>query len=92
MKAAGTDLMLVDAHLPDYITMHRQYIDAGLCQKLVSYGARGAEQDAVKALGRENVDYVLSGVWWNAQLAATNPQAKKFVEAFKARYGGRTPD
>ncbi|HEX7839403.1 MAG TPA: amino acid ABC transporter substrate-binding protein [Kofleriaceae bacterium] len=92
VKAAGTDLMLVDAHLPDYITMHRQYIDTGLCQKVVSYGARGAEQDAVKALGRENVDYVLSGVWWNAQLAATNPQAKKFVEAFKARYGGRTPE
>ena len=92
VKAAGTDLMLVDAHLQDYITMHRQYIDAGLCQKIVSYGARGAEQDAVKALGRENVDYVLSGVWWNAQLAATNPQAKKFVDAFKARYGGRTPE
>jgi len=92
VKAAGTDLMLVDAHLQDYITMHRQYIDAGLCHKLVSYGARGAEQDAVKALGRENVDYVLSGVWWSAQLAATNAQAKKFVEAFKARYGGRTPE
>jgi branched-chain amino acid transport system substrate-binding protein len=92
VKAAGTDLMLVDAHLQDYITMHRQYIDAGLCQKVVSYGARGAEQDAVKALGRDNVDYVLSGVWWNAQLAATNPRAGKFVEAFKARYGGRTPE
>jgi branched-chain amino acid transport system substrate-binding protein len=92
VKAAGTDLMLVDAHLQDYITMHRQYIDAGLCHKLVSYGARGAENDAVKALGRENIEYVLSGVWWNAQLAATNPQAKKFVEAFKAKYAGQTPE
>jgi branched-chain amino acid transport system substrate-binding protein len=92
VKAAGTDLMLVDAHLQDYITMHRQYIDAGLCQKIVSYGARGAENDAVKALGRDNVDYVLSGVWWNAQLATTNPLAKKFVDAFKAKYAGRTPE
>ena len=92
VKAAGTDLMLVDAHLQDYITMHRQYIDAGLCQKIVSYGARGAENDAVKALGRDNVDYVLSGVWWNAQLATTNPLAKKFVDAFKAKYAGKTPE
>lgn len=92
VKAAGTDLMLVDAHLQDYITMHRQYIDAGLCQKIVSYGARGAESDAVKALGRENVDYVLSGVWWNAQLATTNPQAKKFVDAYKAKHPDKTPE
>jgi branched-chain amino acid transport system substrate-binding protein len=91
VKAAGTDMFLVDAHLPDYITMHRQYIDAGLCHKIVSYGARGSERDAIAALGRENVDYVLSGVWWNAQLAATNPTAKKFIELFKARYN-RTPE
>ena len=92
VKAAGTDLMLVDAHTQDYITMHRQYIDAGLCQTVVSYGARGAESDAVKALGQANVNYVLSGVWWNAQLAATNPLAKKFVEAFKVKFPDKTPE
>jgi branched-chain amino acid transport system substrate-binding protein len=92
VKAAGTDLFLADAHLPDYITMHRQYVDAALCHKVVSYGARGSEKAAIEALGRENVDYVLSGVWWNAQLANTNPIAKKFVEAFKAKYAGRTPE
>ena len=69
MKAASVDLFLVDAHLPDYITMHRQYVAAGLCHKVVSYGARGGEKDAIKALGQENVNYVLSGVWWSAQLA-----------------------
>jgi len=92
VKAAGTDLFLVDAHLPDYITMHRQYLDAALCHKIMSYGARGSEKAAIDALGRDNVDYVLSGVWWNAQLAATNPIAKKFVEAFKAKYAGRSPE
>jgi branched-chain amino acid transport system substrate-binding protein len=92
VKAAGADLFLADAHLQDYITLHRQYLNAGLCHKVVSYGARGSEQAAVEALGHENVDYVVSGVWWNAQLAATNPLAKKFVELFKARYGGRTPE
>lgn len=86
VKAARVDLFLVDAHLPDYITMHRQYVSAGLCNPVVSYGARGSEKGAVEALGRENVSYVLSAVWWNAQLAQTIPQAKAFVEAFEARY------
>ncbi len=70
VKAASVDLFLVDAHLPDYITMHRQYIAAGLCHKVVTYGARGAEKDAIQALGPENTAYVLSGVWWSPQLAA----------------------
>jgi len=92
VKAAGADLFLADAHLPDYITLHRQYMDAGLCHKVVSYGARGSEKAALDALGAENVNYVLSGVWWNAQLADSLPIAKKFVAAFKAKYGGRTPE
>lgn len=91
VKAAGVDLFLVDAHLPDYITMHRQYMDAALCHKIVSYGARGSEKAAIEALGRDQVEYVLSGVWWNAQLASTNPTAKKFIELFKARYN-RSPE
>jgi branched-chain amino acid transport system substrate-binding protein len=92
VKAANVDLFLVDAHLPDYITMHRQYVQAGLCHKVVSYGARGSEKDAVQALGQENVNYVLSGVWWSPQLAAKPGPARDFVEAFKARYGGRSPE
>ncbi len=92
VKAAGVDLFLVDAHLPDYITLHRQYLDAKLCHKVVSYGARGSEKAAVEALGRDNINYVLSGVWWNAQLADSIPLAKKFVDAFKAKFAGRTPE
>ena len=87
VKAAKVDLFLADAHLPDYITMHRQYVSAGLCNKVVSYGARGSEKGAVEALGRENVDYVVSGVWWNAQLADKPGLAKDFADAFQAKYG-----
>jgi branched-chain amino acid transport system substrate-binding protein len=92
VKAANVDLFLVDAHLPDYITMHRQYVGSGLCHKVVTYGARGSEKDAIQALGQENVNYVMSGVWWSPQLASKSPQSKAFVEAFKARYGGREPE
>jgi branched-chain amino acid transport system substrate-binding protein len=92
VKAAGVDLFLVDAHLPDYITMHRQYVAAGLCHKVVTYGARGAEKDAIQALGADNTAYVLSGVWWSPQLAQKQAQSRDFVNAFKARYGGREPE
>jgi branched-chain amino acid transport system substrate-binding protein len=86
VKAANVHLFLVDAHLPDYITMHRQYVSAGMCTAVESYGARGSEKAAIEALGKDNVAHVLSAVWWNAQLAQKNAQAKAFVEAFQARY------
>lgn len=92
VKAARVDLFLADAHLPDYITMHRQYVASGMCHKVVSYGARGSEKGAIEALGQENVNYVLSGVWWSAQLAAKPGPSRDFVEAFKKRYGGRAPE
>ncbi len=92
VRAANVDLFLADAHLPDYITMHRQYVAAGMCHKVVSYGARGSEKGAIEALGRENVNYVLSGVWWSPLLGNRPGLARDFVEAFQARYGGRTPE
>jgi branched-chain amino acid transport system substrate-binding protein len=93
VKAANVDLFLVDAHLPDYITMHRQYVAAGLCHKVATYGARGAEKDALEALGKDNVAYVLSGVWWSNQLAAKPGPSRDFVQAFQAKYGAnRKPE
>jgi branched-chain amino acid transport system substrate-binding protein len=86
VKAANVQLYLVDAHLPDYITMHRQYVSAGMCHLVESYGARGSEKAAIDALGKDNAGYILSAVWWNEQLAQKNPQAKAFADAFKARY------
>jgi len=92
VKAAGVDLFLADAHLPDYITMHRQYVAAGLCHKVVSYGARGSEKAAIEALGQENVAYVLSGVWWSPQLGQKPGPAQDFVRLFQAKYPGRQPE
>jgi branched-chain amino acid transport system substrate-binding protein len=92
VKAAKADLFLVDAHLPDYITMQRQYVTAGLCNKVISYGARGSEKQAADALGKKNVEYVLSAVWWSSLLADKNEQAKKFVDLFKAKYANRAPE
>src|SRR6266849_8569210 len=91
VKAANVDLFLSDAHLPDYITMQRQYVTSGMCHKVLSYGARGSEKQAAEALGQKNVNYILSSVWWSPLLAQKNEIAKEFVAGFKAKYG-REPE
>src|SRR5499427_4814755 len=62
VKAAGADFFLVDAHLPDYITMQRQYVTAGLCHKVISYGARGPEKQAFDALGYETARALFTAI------------------------------
>lgn len=91
VKAANADMFLADAHLPDYITMQRQYVTSGMCHKIQSYGARGSEKQAAEALGKKNVEYVLSAVWWSPLLAHKNKLAKDFTDGFKAKYG-REPE
>ena len=86
VRAAKADLFMVDAHLPDFITMHRQYLSTKMCNQLITYGARGSEADARSALGQTGVNYILSAVWWNAQLGNKGLN-KQFVDAFKAKYG-----
>jgi len=84
VKNSGADIFLSDAHLPDYITMHRQYLQNGLHHQLVSYGARGPEADARKALGA-GTDFIFSGIWWSKSLPY--PQVKKFTVDYKAFTG-----
>jgi branched-chain amino acid transport system substrate-binding protein len=84
VKSTKADIFLSDAHLPDYITMHRQYLQNGLHHEMISYGARGPEVDARKALGA-GTDYIFSGIWWSRMLPY--PQVKKFTDDYKAFTG-----
>ncbi len=88
VKQARADIFLADAHLQDYITMHRQYLQSGMHHQMISYGARGPEKDARKALG-DGVDYIFAGIWWSDKLPY--PQVKKFVDDYKAAVG-HAPD
>src|SRR6266705_4432565 len=88
VKNARADIFLADAHLQDYITMHRQYIQTGMYHQMISYGARGPEADARKALG-EATDYIFAGIWWSAKLPY--PQVNKFVADYQA-FTGHPPD
>jgi branched-chain amino acid transport system substrate-binding protein len=84
VKGSGAEIFLSDAHLPDYITMHRQYLQNGLHHQMVSYGARGPESDARKALG-DGTNFIFAGIWWSKDLPY--PQAKKFAADYKAFTG-----
>ncbi len=88
LKAANADAFLSDAHLPDFITMQRQYTQMGLSHLFVTYGARGPDQKGREALGPA-ADYLVAGLWWTPAL--TTPQSQKFTEKWKARYKV-TPD
>ena len=88
VKNAHADIFLADAHLQDYITMHRQYLQSGMRHQMLSYGARGPESDARKALG-DGVDYIFAGIWWSNRLPY--PQVKKFSDDYKA-FTGHEPD
>ncbi len=88
VKNAHADVFLADAHLQDYVTMHRQYVQAGLHHQMISYGARGPELDARTALGAAT-DGIFAGIWWSAKLPY--PQVKRFVADYQA-FTGHPPD
>ncbi|HUK14322.1 MAG TPA: amino acid ABC transporter substrate-binding protein [Thermoanaerobaculaceae bacterium] len=84
VQAAGADLFMADAHLEDYITMQRTYAQMGLYHQMVTYGARGADAAARKALGAAT-DYIFASGWWSDLLPY--PQVKAFNAAWKAANG-----
>jgi branched-chain amino acid transport system substrate-binding protein len=88
VKTAHADIFLADAHLQDYITMHRQYVQTGMVHQMISYGARGPESDARKALG-DATNYIFAGIWWSAKLPY--PQVKRFITQYQA-FTGHAPD
>jgi branched-chain amino acid transport system substrate-binding protein len=89
VKSADADLFMADAHLEDFILMHRQYLEQGLHHDMVTYGARGSEKDAKEQLGNEAVAGVVSATWWSPELPY--PQVKEFVDYWKSTHDGNTP-
>jgi branched-chain amino acid transport system substrate-binding protein len=84
VAAAKADLFMADAHLEDYISMHRTYTQMGLSHQLVTYGARVADAAGRKALGPAT-DYIFASGWWSDLLPY--PQVKAFNAKWKAATG-----
>ncbi|GAC1538781.1 MAG: ABC transporter substrate-binding protein [Myxococcales bacterium] len=90
VNATAADVFLVDANLSDFITLHREYLAEGLCHRVVSYGARGAEKTAADALGRDHLANLVSAAWWSPKLEG-DARNRTFIEGFQRRYG-QEPD
>jgi branched-chain amino acid transport system substrate-binding protein len=88
VKASNAAAFLSDAHLPDFITMHRQYLQAGLYNDFVSYGARGPDQKGRQALGA-GADWLVAGLWWTPALK--DPASQLFTARWEREYHV-TPD
>jgi branched-chain amino acid transport system substrate-binding protein len=88
VKASNAAAFLSDAHLPDFITMHRQYLQAGLYNQFVSYGARGPDQKGRQALGA-GADWLVAGLWWTPALK--DPASQIFTQRWQQQYH-ETPD
>ena len=84
VAAAKADLLMADAHLEDYIAMQRTYTQMGLTHLMITYGARGADAAARKALGAAT-DYIFASGWWSELLPY--PQVKAFNAKWKAATG-----
>lgn len=84
VESAKTDLFMADAHLEDYIAMHRTYTQMGLSHAMITYGARGADTAGRKALGPAT-DYIFASGWWSDLLPY--PQVKAFNARWKAATG-----
>lgn len=83
VKATNANAFMSDAHLDDYITMQRQYAQAGLHHAYVTYGARGPEKSARDALGK-NADYIVAAAWWNQTIP--NAAVKAFDDKWAKAY------
>jgi branched-chain amino acid transport system substrate-binding protein len=83
VAAARADIFMADAHLEDYIAMHRTYTQMGLHHEMITYGARGADAAGRKALGAAT-DYIFASGWWSDLL----PYAQ--VKAFNAKWKAAT--
>jgi branched-chain amino acid transport system substrate-binding protein len=84
VQAANGDIFMCDAHLEDYIAMHRTYTQMGLYHQMVTYGARGADEAGRKGLGAAT-DYIFASGWWSGLLPY--PQVKAFDAKWKAATG-----
>jgi len=83
VKATDANAFMADAHLDDYITMQRQYRQAGLHHAYTTYGARGPEKAARDALG-DGVNYIFAASWWNSQIP--NAAVRAFDDKWSKAY------
>jgi branched-chain amino acid transport system substrate-binding protein len=84
VQAAKADIFMCDAHLEDFISMHRTYTQMGLYHQMVTYGARGADDAARKGLGAAT-DYIFASGWWSDLLPY--PQVKAWTAKWKTANG-----
>lgn len=89
LKGTNADVFFADARVADYTLMQRQYTEAGLSHKVVSYGPRGPEKAARDALGAAS-DYIVAANWWSPDMS--DASSKEFTAKYKAANKDESPE
>jgi branched-chain amino acid transport system substrate-binding protein len=79
-----TDILMADLHYGDFELCHKQYTEMELYHKLVTYGIRGVEQNAIENLG-EATNYLVTSVWWSDK--QTDALSVEMIDRYVAKYG-----
>ncbi len=90
VQAAKADIFMCDAHLEDFISMHRTYTQMGLYHQMVTYGARGADDSARKGLGAAT-DYIFASGWWSDLLPRSGTTRRRTRRSTPSSWRSRRP-
>jgi branched-chain amino acid transport system substrate-binding protein len=88
LKGAGPDLLFLSGYYPEGSKIAQQARELGMNVQML--GSDGYASDELPKLGGAAVEGMLVSTFFD--YTKNDPAVKKFVDAYKAKYGGGNPD
>ncbi|MCX6372006.1 MAG: ABC transporter substrate-binding protein [Actinobacteria bacterium] len=88
LKGAGPDLLFLSGYYPEGSKIAQQARELGMDVQML--GSDGYASDELPKLGGAAVEGMLVSTFFD--YTKEDPAVKKFVDAYKAKYGGANPD
>lgn len=85
VKSAGADAVFNTLNGDSNVAFFKEYKNAGLTAEAMPVVSVSIAEEEVGGIGVDNVEGQLTA--WNYYQTVDSPENKKFVEAFKAKYG-----
>ena len=89
LKFSGADAVVNTLNGDSNVAFFKEYRSSGLTASQVPVISMSIAEEEVKAIGADNVEGQLTA--WNYYQTLNNPQNRRFVKDFKARYGQDRP-
>ncbi|MFE3290780.1 urea ABC transporter substrate-binding protein [Rhodococcus sp. NPDC059234] len=89
VRAAGADAVFNTLNGDSNVAFFREYKNVGLTPQAMPVVSVSIAEEEVGGIGTQNVEGQLTA--WNYYQTVDSPENKKFVEAYKAKYGQGKP-